>query len=112
MTIEFIHGAFFGFGCFFMGIYVGWKAREIAAKKFLEVTKAKAKEHIESAYAKMRMPISIEKTDGILFVYSAEDGSFLAQGSTVGEVTDILNERFPGKVFVARDEDMIKAGLR
>jgi hypothetical protein len=49
-----------------------------------------------------------EDSNGDLFVYRKDDGSYLAHGKTKKQLEDILNEKFPGKLFNATGEDMEK----
>lgn len=85
---------------------LGWHGRVIHAKivvakitkEFREEAMNEIKEKVINAY--------VEKAGDTLFVYSKEDGSFLAQGKDLDELTDILMNRFPDKLFNVSPEDL------
>lgn len=98
--------------CLSVGFSIGWKAREIYARHVLDKFQEKYVNHITETYRKDVININVEHTDGTFFVYRKEDGSYLAHGESMTKLEDILNEKFPGKLFNATPEDLEKLKTR
>jgi hypothetical protein len=92
------------------GVVCGWKAREKHAlqltQKLLDGLEEKEKEESND-----KIFISIEKHNGVIYVYDKTTKTFMAQGNNKEELENILRERFPGKTFAASQEDLENAGL-
>lgn len=88
---------------------LGWTARELHAKKILSELAKMAEEHAKETDKSIR--IKIEKSDHGFFVYSMEDDTFMAQGSTRSELEENLVARYPGKTFAAKHENLIEVGF-
>lgn len=54
------------------------------------------------------MHIRIEDDQGEFYVYSKEDNKYLAHGKSKANIENILNEKFPGKLFNASPKDIEK----
>lgn len=54
--------------------------------------------------------VSIEKHDGVIYVYDKHTKQFMAQGKDRKEVEQALADKFPGKRFAA-PENEIEQGL-
>lgn len=91
---------------FCFGFVAGWVLREKHAMKVVKsiVEKARA-EYIEDI-KKNIVDVKLEKAGDTFFIYSKEDGTFLAQGKTMTELEDNLSSRFPGKMFNTSPEDL------
>lgn len=87
------------------GVY-GWNARERHAIRVLEQFRNEV-----SQERKELIPIVVEKHNDLLFVYNQENKEFMAQGSSLDEINDALEKRYPGKKFSCSDEHlkMLKA---
>ena len=98
---------------FLVGILWGWRLREKAAirtmKKMIDSKEELSEEEQDDL---LRIPVTIERIDGELMVYSIKDSSFMAQGFDWDEIEDRLNERFPGKKFHATRENLIEMGFK
>jgi len=95
---------------FIYGISVGWNAREKHAikltQRLLDGIEEQVKEESEN-----KIYVTIEKHNGVLYVYDKENSTFMAQGSSKQELEDVLSKRFPGKKFAASQEDLHNAGF-
>lgn len=89
-----------------IGIVVGWFLREWYAVRKLEQLKEVFEQMQHNDEDKI--PIVVEIKDKQLFVYERDTLKYLAHGSNEKDVTKILKERFPGKVFEASPEDLLK----
>jgi len=50
--------------------------------------------------------ITIEKHADMLFVYNKESQEFMGQGSTMKEVNEVLEKRYPGKLFGCSETEL------
>jgi hypothetical protein len=55
--------------------------------------------------------ITIEKDNGILFVYHEQDSRFIAQANSREELENKLKELFPGKRFGCSPENLKQCGF-
>jgi hypothetical protein len=95
----------FGAFCFLLG----WHAREYHATRVISRAMEEFTEDTIAEFKAMVITIKVEEdSNGDLFVYRKDDGSYLAHGKTKKQLEDILNEKFPGKLFNATGEDMEK----
>jgi len=92
---------------YIIGLVQGWKARERKSIRNIQdfVDSVQQKEQKDTIH------ITIEKHDGILFVYDMNTSSFLAQGNTRQEIEDALKKRFPDKRFACAESNMIRVGF-
>lgn len=104
IVIIFIFGAI----CFFLG----WRLREAHAKMVVNKMKKEFLEEAQEEFKSSVVNIRVEDHDGQFFVYRKDDGSYLAHGETKSILEDILNEKFPGKMFNATPEDLEKLNAR
>lgn len=98
----------FGGVCFFLG----WKMREQRALRMIDRLTEEIAEDTLKEFKSNIVDIKVEDHDGQFFVYKREDGSYLAHGETKTKLEDILNEKFPGKMFNATPEDLRKLESR
>jgi len=88
---------------------MGWHAREYHATRVISRAMEEFTEDTIAEFKAMVITIKVEEdSNGDLFVYRKDDGSYLAHGKTKKQLEDILNEKFPGKLFNATGEDMEK----
>jgi len=88
--------------------YLGYKVREIQARITLD--RIINRIEVEDLDEEM-VPINIEKHDNAFFVYDVSDNSFMAQGSTRGELELNLAKRFPDKKFLASPTNLREIGF-
>lgn len=96
------------FIAFAVAFYLGWQSRELQAKYRIRRYMAEHMQDVLDDVKKDIINITVDFTEGQIFVYKKEDGSYLAHGKTRTELEDILEEKFPGKLFNATPEDLKK----
>ena len=99
-------------GTFIVGGIFGWYAREVRAvyqvRKLLEQGEL---EETDKTEVKSVMG-TIEIHDGNYYMYSTDDGTFLAQGATKSELSEALRKRFPDKTFILSSEQYKDLGFK
>lgn len=96
--------AIFGGVCFFLG----WRMREYHAHRLISKAVEEISEKTVEEFKSKVINIRVEDHDGQFFIYKKDDGSYLAHAETKNMLEDILNEKFPGKLFNASPEDLEK----
>lgn len=89
-----------------LGINLGWRAREQAAKKFVTNYLAQVQQEAKSN----TVTIEVSKEGEMFLVHNKETGEFLAQGTNHEEVSEILRDRFPTKTFICTPENIERVG--
>jgi LytS/YehU family sensor histidine kinase len=88
---------------FILGGAYGWGLRERVAMRIVD----EALKHVENTQVKKDMiPIVVEKHEDRLFIYHKDNHEFMAQGSTMAELNDALEKRYPGKKFSCSEEHL------
>lgn len=98
------------FAVLLVGIHWGWTAREAFAKRRAEFILSKLQE-IEEDTPEDIIRITIEKDNGILFVYHEHDSRFITQANSREELENKLKEMFPGKRFGCSPENLKQCGF-
>jgi hypothetical protein len=88
------------------GIIFGWYAREWYAMRKVEKLMDSFGDNMLDEFKKKVIDITIEKSGDLFYVYRKDDGTFLAQGTDIEKLSDILVEKFPGKLFNCSPEDL------
>ena len=91
------------------GAVFGWQARERHAERKLN----ELLQHVEGSTETQEnhIHIVIEKHNDVFYVYGKDDNQFMAQASTVKELEEALQKRYPGKKFACPEKNMIEVGL-
>ena len=55
--------------------------------------------------------VQVEQHQGVDYWYDKDSGTFLAQGSTIGEAIEHARARYPKHVFILLDQDEDIAGI-
>jgi len=97
---------------FIIVFVAGWYSRELYALYKVKVILKKIESSEKISENLEIVHINIEKHDGTLFVYSSEDGSFMAQGKNRDELENNLKERYPDVVFGASNANLEKVGFK
>ena len=112
MIFIFIGGMCIGFVAAYilLQVIVSWMLRR--SEERLEIL-VKAMEQIDSK----RIAARAEEENGVFYIYNTKDGSFLAQGSSLTELLEHIETRYPGiTVHVTEGEtevlDRLKATVR
>jgi hypothetical protein len=66
-------------------------------------------EDLEEASAPDR--IRLEMHGDVIYAYTDEDGTFIAQGSSLEELDSAVQARFPGKKFSIKESNLKEMGL-
>lgn len=99
-------------GVFGIGFFLGWTLREkVAVQRIQKVTDEIAEDMVEQFKSKV-IDISVEDHEGVFYIYSKDDGSYLAHAPSMEKLEDILMEKFPGKLFNANTDDLQKLKSR
>lgn len=105
--VEIIAVAVYGVICFFGG----WVARERAAERHLNHIMDTVSGQVQEQVKKNLIHISIEQHNGMYYVYSLKDKTFMAQGATRKELEDMLADKYPEKSFAATHENLVEVGF-
>lgn len=97
---------------FLVGFGLGFKFREYIAIRKVEKFNTEFSHNFAESYKANVVEIKVEDDNGIFYVYKKEDGSYLAHGESMSILEDILNEKFPGKLFNTTPEDLQKLKTR
>jgi hypothetical protein len=88
------------------GFIAGWFLREWYAMRKVEKLMNSFGDNMLDEFKKKVVDITIEKSGDIFYVYRKDDGTFLAQGTNIEKLSDILMEKFPGMLFNCSSEDL------
>lgn len=91
---------------FFAGFLIGWFAREWYALRKVETIIQEMNENLVTEFKSKVVDVTVEKAGDVFYIYRKDDGTFLAQGSDINKLSDILIEKFPGKMFNVTPEDL------
>lgn len=103
----------FNWSTFIWGFVVTWFVLRIA-QKYLEAKNEVLKEEIEELQKKVKdrfIHVNIEKHGSVYYLFEKETDRFIAQGSTMEELTAHCESRFKNKVVFANDDELKSAGL-
>ena len=90
---------------FVLGGVYGYNLRERIAQRVIEKTLSQL-EKVQEEVRKDLIHITVEKHESRLFIYNKESNEFMAQGTTMDELNDALEKRFPGKKFACSEEHL------
>jgi len=90
----------------FLGAVYGWYARERHAKRTVDRLFSHVEQVVEKEVDDSIIHISIEKHNGMFFVYKKDTNEFMGQGNTKRELEQNLAKRFPEKKFAADKENL------
>lgn len=88
------------------GFIVGWFLREWYALRKVEKIIADLNTNMVDEFKKKVIDINVEKSGDIFYIYRKDDGTFLAQGDDIDKLSDLLTEKYPGKLFNCSPEDL------
>jgi hypothetical protein len=78
-----------------VGFNLGFIFRGYLVKRILEKA---ANDLLEKSKNRL-VEVEVEHEQGLFFIYSKKNREFLGQGKTIEEALQVIQERFPGKVF-------------
>ena len=88
------------------GFAVGWFLREWYAMRKIDKLIDSMNDNLLDEIKKKIIDVVVEKEGDVFFVYRKDDRSFLAQGSDINKLSDILTEKFPGMLFNVSPKDL------
>jgi hypothetical protein len=94
---------------FILGAVYGWGARERSAKKHVEDILTDLESELKQPHDDSYINIVIEKHNNVFYVYG-NDNEFMGQGNDRLELEQSLANRFPGKRFIAKTENLKDIG--
>lgn len=97
-------------GALLIGFIFGWNARERRAMNSLRkyITAMEEQEaNKEGDYTAMRL----ERHGEIVYAFTEEDNSFIAQGTDVYELDEAIKARFPEQKFKVKEDNLKEVGL-
>jgi hypothetical protein len=106
--IEIVATLFVLFITWFVGVIYGFTVH----KRIVDRRIHHFVDHITEQIEKDVIHISLERHEGVIYVYDLTTKAFMAQGKTGREVEKVLQEKFPGKTFAASTKDIVESGLR
>lgn len=88
-----------------LGAVYGWYARERQARKTIDrfITQVVGEQPDTET---SRIHVTIERHNGVFYVYDKDNNEFMAQGSTRKELEINLAKRYPNMHFAATSEDL------
>jgi hypothetical protein len=86
------------------GFGTGWYVREFLAFRNVRKHMKVMSETIADNY----IPIKIELDGGHIYVYNKDTSEYLASGPTMESLEKKLAAKYPGKLFSASTEDLLK----
>lgn len=89
-----------------LGAVYGWYARERQAIRTINRLFSEENIHQSEETEEPRIHISVEKNNGVFYVYDKDNNTFMGQGKTRSELEDNLSKRFPNKRFMADKESL------
>lgn len=99
-------------GAIIVGFYAGWQFRELWAirqvKRLLEDGDIKLNK-VEDEGDVDRM--ELERHGEVIYAFTSDDHSFIAQGKDLKELDSAIQKRFPGRKFLIRESNLNDLGL-
>lgn len=96
---------------FLVGFVIGWNQREAYAKKRVDFLMDHLNDALDQELKDTTINISIEKQNGVFYVYGKETNDFMGQGTTRKELETVLAERYPDKRFAATKQNLAEVGF-
>lgn len=88
----------------------GWVVRERYAVRQLEKLLTQVND-IKKESRDDLVFINIEKHDGVFYVYLKENNQFVLQANSQEELEEKLLDKFPGKKFAVKQENLDEVGF-
>ncbi len=91
-------------GALVVGFIAGWNGRERHAMNTIHKILEEAEEAEESAEQPERM--RLERHGEVIYAFTVENDTFIAQGTTLEELDSAIQKRFPGKKFRIKESNL------
>jgi hypothetical protein len=89
-----------------VGFVVGWYVREWHAMRKVDQLIDNMNTKMVEEFKSKVINVTVEKSGDFFYIYRKDDGTFLAQGTDIDKLSDILSEKFPGKLFNVSPEEL------
>ena len=89
----------------------GWTARERYAERQLSRLMEETEESVRDKIEQTFIHIEIEKHNNQYFAYNMKDKTFMGQGDNQQALEKILMDKYPGKKFAAKHENLVEVGF-
>jgi hypothetical protein len=102
------------FGALMVGVLLGWEAREKWAIRQVHRLLADGEiqlNRVEDEEEEERTKMRVEKHSDLLYAFTVEDDSFIAQGKDLFELDAAIQARFPGKKFLIQEDNLKEIGI-
>ena len=96
-------------GALVVGFFVGWHTREIHAMNKVRRILEEVEEAQDEEDAKADR-LTLERHGEVVYAFDGSD-TFLAQGSSLEELDDAIQARFPGRKFLIKESNIKEVGL-
>lgn len=88
--------------CGVASFFLGWKAREVAAKKaILEMI-----DSTNEAYKDKIINVYIEKVNNQFFLYNKDTGAFITEVKSKNELMNFIQEKYTDKTVMIKRDDL------
>jgi len=96
------------FGAIVVGFLVGWNAREAYAIRRVHqiLEQVEALEELDEEEAATPDKIRLELHAGVIYAYTVDNDTFIAQGASLEELDAAVQARFPGKKFSIKESNL------
>ncbi len=98
-------------GALVVGFLAGWTGRERHAMNTIHKILEEA-EQSESDAEDAPERIRLERHGEVIYAFTVENDTFIAQGSTLEELDDAIQKRFPGKKFLIKESNLEEVELK
>jgi hypothetical protein len=98
-------------GALVVGFIAGWNGRERHAMNTIHKLLEEA-EAVEEESADKPERMRLERHGEVIYAFTDETDTFIAQGSTLEELDDAIQKRFPGKKFLIRESNLEEIELK
>lgn len=92
--------------------FLGWQARGWWATYYINRMLQKIHEAGAESVGNYTTLLDLQRHDDVVYAYDSKDGTFLAQATTLKELTDSLSKLHPGQSFNATAETLERVGFK
>lgn len=94
-----------------VGVAIGWQLREYAAMRKVQQMLKDSELLFDEEEKEDRTKMRLERHGDVIYAYSEEDGTFLAQGSDLKGLDTAIRARFPDRKFAIQEQNLIDIGV-
>ena len=96
------------FGAIIVGFLAGWNAREAYAVRRVHqiLDQLEQVEDLDEEEAQTPDKIRLELHGNVIYAYTVDNDTFIAQGASLEELDAAVQARFPGKKFSIKESNL------